>query len=159
MKRSNQKVGPNKVFLSLEELKEAETALLRFTQRQYYFYEFSRLEAHGLDKESSNNREQRMVKKTSHLYKLDPLLDGGLLKVGGRIGRATVSDDVKHPIIVPRKSHIAKLLIREEHETAGHAGRNHVLSNLRQRYWIIKGNAAVREVLESRKWQNYQQID
>ena len=39
------------------------------------------------------------------------------------------------------------LIIREKHEKLGHTGRNHVLSIPRQRYWVLKGNAAVREVL------------
>jgi hypothetical protein len=88
-----------------------------------------------------------VVKKTSPLCKLDPFLDGGILRVGGRISRSTVSEDIKYPIIVPRKSHLAKLIIHEEREVTGHSGRNHVHSNLCQKYWITKGNAVVREVL------------
>ena len=33
------------------------------------------------------------------------------------------------------------------HKNAGHVGRNHVLSLLRERFWILKPNSAVRKVL------------
>ncbi len=43
--------------------------------------------------------------------------------------------------------HVATLIIRQIHEALGHAGRNHVLSALRETYWITNGNSAVRSVL------------
>ena len=39
------------------------------------------------------------------------------------------------------------LLIRDIHKRPGHAGRGHVITALREKYWIIKGNAAVRQVI------------
>ena len=41
------------------------------------------------------------VKKTSRLYRLNPVLDFfGILRVGGRINKATLNDDRKHPLIL-----------------------------------------------------------
>ena len=37
------------------------------------------------------------------------------------------------------------LIIRHTHKQLGHAGRGHVLTKLRERYWIIKANSAVRQ--------------
>ncbi|XP_068246537.1 uncharacterized protein [Palaemon carinicauda] len=89
------------------------------------------------------------VGKSSPIYKLDPFLDSedGLLKVGGRIRRSDIPKSAKHPILLPKKHHVTTLLIRHEHELLAHSGRNHVLSNLRQKYWIINANATVRNVL------------
>ncbi|XP_064121738.1 uncharacterized protein LOC135226223 [Macrobrachium nipponense] len=89
------------------------------------------------------------VGKSSPIYKLDPFLDSedGLLKVGGRIRRSDIPQSAKHPILLPKKHHVTTLLIRHEHELLAHSGRNHVLSNLRQKYWIINANATVRKVL------------
>ncbi|XP_064107904.1 uncharacterized protein LOC135216464 [Macrobrachium nipponense] len=89
------------------------------------------------------------VGKSSPIYKLDPFLDSedGLLKVGGRIRRSDIPQSAKHPILLPKRHHVTTLLIRHEHELLAHSGRNHVLSNLRQEYWIINANATVRNVL------------
>ncbi|XP_064117743.1 uncharacterized protein LOC135223168 [Macrobrachium nipponense] len=100
------------------------------------------------DEVKASSRELS-VGKSSPIYKLDPFLDSedGLLKVGGRIRRSDIPQSAKHPILLPKKHHVTTLLIRHEHELLAHSGRNHVLSNLRQMYWIINANATVRNVL------------
>ncbi|XP_068225182.1 uncharacterized protein [Palaemon carinicauda] len=89
------------------------------------------------------------VGKSSQIYKLDPFLDSedGLLGVGGRIRRSDIPQSAKHPILLTKKHHMTTLLIRHEHELLAHSGRNHFLSNRRQKYWIINANAAVKNVL------------
>ncbi|XP_068246539.1 uncharacterized protein [Palaemon carinicauda] len=89
------------------------------------------------------------VGKSSPIYKLDPFFDSedGLLKVGGRIRRSDIPQSAKHPILFPKKHHVTTLLIRHEHELLAHSSRNHILLNLRQKYWIINANATVRNVL------------
>ena len=71
----------------------------------------------------------------------------GLLRVGGRLTRAHISSDAKHQIIIPKDSHVSNLIIDHYHKLSGHSGRQHVLSMIRQKYWIIKANSAVRRVL------------
>ena len=46
--------------------------------------------------------------------------------------------------ILPRKCHVTALLIRHAHKRLGPAGHGHVISSLREKYWIIKLNTAVR---------------
>ena len=87
------------------------------------------------------------VPKSSRIYRLDPMLKDGLIRIGGRLSRAALSDDMKYPIILPRQSHISSLLIRHIHERYGHWGRNYVLSQLRKKYWITSGNSAARSVI------------
>ncbi|KAK3733476.1 hypothetical protein QZH41_007060 [Actinostola sp. cb2023] len=87
------------------------------------------------------------IKKTSSIYCLDPYLDQGTLRVGGRLSRANLPPHSVHPIILPRENHVTALIIKEAHKILGHTGRGHVLSRLRERYWIISANAAVRHVL------------
>ena len=55
--------------------------------------------------------------------------------------------ETKHPVILPPKSHVSTLLIRHAHKRLGHAGRGHAISSLREKYWIIKVNPAVRHVI------------
>ena len=68
-------------------------------------------------------------------------------RVGGRLRRADLPHETKHPAILPWKSHVTTLLIRHAHKRLGHAGHGHVISNLREKYWIIKVNTAVRHVI------------
>ena len=60
---------------------------------------------------------------------------------------SSFSLDRKHPAILPKRHHVVDLIIQQAHEEVGHSGREHVLSQLRERYWIVSGNAAVRRVL------------
>ncbi|XP_068240028.1 uncharacterized protein [Palaemon carinicauda] len=116
---------------------DAERAIIMYVQREVFGDEVK-----ALSRELS-------VGKSSPIYKLDPFLDSedGLLKVGGRIRRSDIPQYAKHPILLPKKHHVTTLLIRHEHELLAHSGRNHVLSNLRQKNWIINANATVRNVL------------
>ena len=92
-------------------------------------------------------KDGKKVKGNSPMSKLNPFLHEGLLRVGGRISNAPVDFNIKHPIILPYRHHITETIIQEYHERAGHQGREHTLSSLREKFWIIKGNAAVRCVL------------
>lgn len=87
------------------------------------------------------------IKKVSSIHRLDPYLKDGILRVGGRLGRAELSPETAHPIILPYKNHVTTLIIRHLHRQLGHVGRNHVIAAIRERNWVIKVNAAVRRVL------------
>ena len=105
-----------------------------------------------IDQETKGKRTARkQLKKTSCVYQLDPFLDhDGLLRVGGRLERMQEFPvDMRHPIILPYKSHITTLIIRDAHEKMAHAGRGITLNEIRGRYWIINGNSAVRSYISS----------
>ena len=52
------------------------------------------------------------------LAKFNPFIDDrGLLRIGGRISRAVSSYDVKHPIILPAKSSVSYMLVKNMHGT------------------------------------------
>lgn len=54
-----------------------------------------------------------MVKYLALKRNLNLIIDGnGILRVGGRIGKADLLNDKKHPIIVLGNSHVAMLLVR-----------------------------------------------
>ena len=69
--------------------------------------------------------------------------------VGGRLNNADIPQESKHPIILPRKGTVTTLIIRNAHECLGHAGRGHVLARLREKYWIVGANSAVRQLISS----------
>ena len=53
----------------------------------------------------------------------------------------------KHQILIPYNSNVAALLIDYFHTTLGHVGQLHVLSMLREKYWITNTNSLTRSIL------------
>jgi transposase InsO family protein len=81
------------------------------------------------------------------LARLNPIQEEGILKVGGRIDRAPVSYELRHPIILPSEHPVTESIINYYHKLNGHLGLTHVLAAIREKFWIIKGCASVRRVL------------
>ena len=81
------------------------------------------------------------------LQKLYPILQDGVLRVGGRLTNAPVDSALKHPIILPHDSQVTKMLIEHHHRLVGHCGPGATWTSLRQKYWILRGNATVRKVI------------
>ena len=64
-----------------------------------------------------------ILSKKSGIYKLEPYLDRcGLLRVGGRIQKSTISEEMKHPMLLARKSEIAVMIMRWCHKKVAHSG-------------------------------------
>ena len=57
---------------------------------------------------------------------------------------AGLSEELKHPVILPKKGHVTTLIIRDAHERTAHGGRGITLCELRNRFWIINANSATR---------------
>ena len=112
--------------ISVDELVQSEIVILRSLQQSHYAPEINALQnllgnkSRFEDRKDARQRN-RQVKRTSTLYRLDPFIDPiGLLRVGGRIRRASLPYDVKHPVIIPKSSHITELIIRHFHEKIVH---------------------------------------
>lgn len=91
-----------------------------------------------------------LVSGKGKLKSLSPYLDSnGLLLVGGRLQNADLTEQEKHPIILPPKHPFTRLLIKHEHENLLHSGPQHTLFSLRKRYWIINGKNMVRHIIRS----------
>lgn len=118
-----------------DDLSGAETAIISFCQQEVFHQETAALR---------NNLE---VKKGSSIRRLDPVLEGGLLRVGGRLNKAAMPDDINHPLILSKDTHVSNLILRHLHERLGHGGRNHVLSSVRKKYWITNANSAARKII------------
>ena len=139
--------------LRVEELEQAEKTILKLVQNAAFPQEIKVLRKISQGDCPEPRQLARMkkseIKRSSSLYRLDPVLDkDGLLRVGGRLGNSEVfPDDFKHPIILPKKSHIVDLILRHAHQAVAHAGRGITLGNLRSRYWVISANSAVRSLI------------
>ena len=134
--RTNQHNGSD-YCISIVDLNDAEHAVLRYVQGANFQREINIL----------TSSDSATVPKSSHIYKLDPYMEDDLVRVGGRLSKTNLQHSVKHPILLPKKSHVTTLIIRHIHSKMAHAGRNHVLAHLRETFWIIHANAAVRHVI------------
>ncbi|XP_043196375.1 uncharacterized protein LOC122367397 [Amphibalanus amphitrite] len=122
--------------LNLSELNSAERVIVQQVQTASYAEEMKRLQS------------GQEVRLSSSIVSLDPKYDAGLLRVGGRLQHATdLEYDGRHPLILPSEVRVTELLIQDIHEKVRHEGRQHVLADLRRRFWVIRANAAVRRCL------------
>ncbi|XP_070570536.1 uncharacterized protein [Ptychodera flava] len=121
--------------VSLENLQRAEDAIMKYVQRKHFPDEMALLQ------------RKKQVRRYSPLYKLDPILDKGIIRVGGRLERASVSPDSKHPIVLPKDSPVSTIILQETHKEVGHLGRNSMLAKLREKYWILRAPTAIRNLV------------
>ena len=87
------------------------------------------------------------VQKGSSIFGLDPVLVDGILTVGGRLHHASLPEDAKHQIILPKDHHVTNLIVWHYHFASGHSGRDHLPSLLRSKFWVIRANSVVRKLL------------
>ncbi|KAK7944963.1 hypothetical protein WMY93_000691 [Mugilogobius chulae] len=92
-------------------------------------------------------KEQHRVKRSSPLHKLNPVLQDGVMRVGGGLSRSAMPTESKQPVILPKHSHVSRLVLRDIHEITAHAGRNHMLAKLREKFWIPGATGAIRRLL------------
>lgn len=78
------------------------------------------------------------------LAKLNPFLENGLLRVGGRLDQSDLRHEQKHPLILSHKSRLAHLLVDNAHKVTFHGGIKVMLQYLRNEFWIINGRQLVK---------------
>ncbi|XP_062714095.1 uncharacterized protein LOC134290888 [Aedes albopictus] len=131
--------------LTQNELQQAERALFKLTQREAYSEEVIILGVDQKSKPSTCNS----VPKSSSLYQLNPKIDQyGVLRVDGRIGAAKrVPYSVKHPVILPRKHYVTKLILEDMHRKFLHGNHETVVNEARQNFYIPQLRREVRSVV------------
>lgn len=91
-------------------------------------------------KEVSALMEGRELHRTSSIISLSPILDSsGIMRVGGRLRHSEGAEYLEvHPVIIPKGSHIADLLIRHYHASVHHQGRHITEGKIRMAgYWVV----------------------
>ena len=99
--KSANTINCNDRLFNLEELKRAEKEVIKSVQQRHFKEKVMAL------------HNGNSLKLSSKIIKLDPFLDqDGILKVGGRIGKCDISDEVQHPILLPKSCKTADLIMR-----------------------------------------------
>ena len=131
----NKRVRCDKI--SVNDMKQAETAIVRYVQNQAYNAEIKVL------------RAGRQLPKKNPLYALDPYVDEhGVMRVGGRLRHARIDEDSKHQMLFPSDSPIATHIIRHVHENVClHGKSEYVLALLRRCYWMPRVRTVINRVI------------
>ncbi|XP_037921190.1 uncharacterized protein LOC119658004 [Hermetia illucens] len=140
-------------YLTVKELRLAEMKLIKYIQQQSFSKELIELE------------KGQEVSNRSSLLSLNPFYDQNkILRVGGRLKNSLLKENNKFPIILPTKNHFVNLIILEKHKELHHGSYQLLLSELRQKYWILNGANYIKNLIskcvECRKFKikTYNQI-
>ncbi|XP_071057582.1 uncharacterized protein [Onthophagus taurus] len=110
-------------ILTPAEIKRSLLFWVKATQQEHFHTEICTLQ------------EGRTVNKSSCLYRLTPFLDSeGILRITGRLRFALLDWDEKHPMILPKESHLTGLIIDAHHRRTLHGGTHLTLSSIRRQF-------------------------
>ena len=120
--------------------------LAKSVQQKYFKEEYNCLKLiEGKDSDS-----RRLNRKCS-ISQFDPLIDeSDVIRVGGRLQSSHISDDCKHPILLPRKGKVSDLIIKHCHRNVALGGRGFTFNEIHGAgYWIVGANSAVKKVISN----------
>ena len=146
--KGNHPEQDKRTCVNVEDVQQVEKVIIRDAQNNKFKDEIAVLKSSTTSPTTPECKEARdrntAMKTTSCLYRLDPFLDeDGVLRVGGRVRHANLPDNVKHPCIIPRSSHVTNLIIDHYHE-GGHQGQGMTLNTiLSAGYWVIGGRRTI----------------
>lgn len=90
-------------------------------------------------KEAQRSLNDRLTK--GEFRSLSPFRDeDDVIRVGGRVSKAIVTYDCKHPVLLPHDHWISLLITRNAHQF-GHNGVATTTAKTRRKYWIIRAHA------------------
>lgn len=119
-------------YLTVTHLKKAEMIILR------------RVQAECFPKEIAALKGGKEVARDSKLKSLYPYIANGILLVGGRLQNANLRSNQKHPIILPAKHRLTRLIFESCHREMLHCGPQALLARVRQYYWPLLGRMTAR---------------
>ena len=74
-------------------------------------------------------------------------LDNGIIKCKGRLNNSNLPSNSRNPILLPAKHQFVRLVIKDVHELTKHSGIRDTLVTSRERFWILRGREAVKQII------------
>ena len=71
----------------------------------------------------------------------------GIWRCGGRLTNADIPYSAKHPILLYKDHYLTVLIARRAHERVLHNGVKETLTEIRSRYWIVKGRSFIKMII------------
>lgn len=138
IKRLGSRVKVHGDLVTVEERRRAIETVIKLVQQQAFTQELKVLQSPHKDCLPSSNP----------LRCLDPIVEAGLIRVGGRLKHSTLSQELKHPIILPKDCHITRLILAHYHAQICHQGRSQTLTELRANgFWAVGGSKMVAKMI------------
>ena len=117
------------------ERQRVEVVIMKTTQCESFAQLFCKLEENTGEKVKHN------------LSKTFPFVDSGnTIRLRGRLRKATVSRDLKPPILLSAKHPAVVLMLRQMHENNHHQETEYVRSVVQQRSWVIRLQNAMHSI-------------
>ena len=113
--------------VSLSDLQEAENLVIKDVQREIL-----------------NSDKYAQLQKLLKLF----YDESKILRCGGRLSQAPLEYGAQFPIILPGSRDVTKLIVRKCHETVGHNGVKDTLTQLRDKYWLVKGRQVIKKLIK-----------
>ncbi|XP_026105544.1 uncharacterized protein LOC113077350 [Carassius auratus] len=117
------------------------------------------IQAESFPDEILHLKSGKPLPSNSRLLCLAPELDirTNLIRVGGRLRQISqLDEDTIHPIVLDPHHPLTKLIIKDYDDCLHHPGPERVFAELRRKYWVLRGRAAVkhhqRQCAECQKW-------
>jgi hypothetical protein len=85
--------------------------------------------------------------RDSKIARFNPFIENGLIRLGGRLQFAQLSEGSRHPLLLDGKHHFVQLLIWDTHIRLHHLGVRIILSELREEFWILRARQAIKRAL------------
>ncbi|XP_064637849.1 uncharacterized protein LOC135494029 [Lineus longissimus] len=123
--------------LTAEEIEAATLFWVRIAQREVFTEELECLQ-----------REQPVGQK-SRLVNLGPFYNEAsrCLRVGGRLRKASIPEDAKFQLILPTRHPVTHLIAKQTHRHLAHCGQEHLVAELRQKYWPVWAREAAKRAI------------
>ena len=124
-------------LIGLREIQIAELEIIRSVQVRYFGKEIALLS------------KQKNLEVNNRIFKLGAYIDAqGVLRVGGRIRKSMVQQEIQHLMLLPEDCRITNLIVSWCHGQVAHGGRGKKINQVRMSgFWVIGLNIVVRSMI------------
>lgn len=136
-------------FISVEEYDSALLALISLAQRQDFPGLIEALDSKPYFKIAAGDLGHELKDQIKPLVKYCPFVKNRVMRLGGRLQRSNEPYDFKHPIVLPRDSHLTVLIVDHIHRRSGHNGVSYVMNELREKYYVVGQERTVKRIINT----------